>query len=171
MVTLAIVGVLAGLSLSYGVGDPRARQYTEAQRALLSAVAAARANALSTGVNSSVTIENGAIVAFVDVDRNKAFTGPDVLLYRYPPKAGTTLPAGMSVRSSTMREMGAGPQTAVFDGRGFYIDSFSGFSVHDTNVCLADTVLQKEVNVQLSRFGWSGVTDLNRCGEQPACPH
>lgn len=171
MFGLAIVSILATLSIGYGQGGSRERQFTAAQRAVLDAVAAARGYAMSTGVNSAMSIENGQIVAFVDVDNNKAFSAPDRLLFRYPSKSGQVLPAGMTLASYTMREMGAGPQTAVFDARGFYIDSFSGFSVHDTNVCLADTTLGRQVNLQLSRFGWSGVTDTGRCGEQNVCPH
>lgn len=171
MFGVAIVGILATLSIGYGQGNSRERQFTAAQRAMLNAVAAARGNAMSTGVNSAVSIENGQIVAFVDVDHDRAFSGPDRLLFRYPTSTGQTLPAGMTLASYTMREMGAGPQTAVFDARGFYIDSTSGLSVHDTNVCVADTTLGRQVNVQVSRFGWSGVTDAGRCGEQPVCPH
>lgn len=169
MTVVALIGLLATFSYSYGLPGTRRRAFDNAVAGLRAACNAARQNALRTGQRSMVNIDGGVVTAFVDNDGDRVYSAADTMLQRYPEGAGTTLPAGVSITSVTLRERGTGPSTAVFDARGFYIDSVDGAARHDANVCVQDNVQPRSSNVFIGRLGVTMVT-AGACAGQPACP-
>ena len=163
MATVAIVGVLATIAASYGTGQARQRAFQATVRAVVTATTVARAHALSTGQPACVNLDNGAIVAFVDQNNDRLYNGTDALLYRYPEDQTVQL-STVTVTSAALVENGVGPSTATFDSRGFVVESLTGAALHDSNVCVQDAQAGYAANVQLSRFGWAGVTDTAACG-------
>lgn len=153
MLVLALIGILVRMSLNYGGVLNRDSKLSEIAKGVSTAAGYARAQGLATGNNTMMTIDGNQAVAFVDIDGDHAYTsGTDTLIYRYPPGA-TLLASGFSITGQALQELQTGPNTAVYDRRGFYVDSFYNVPRHDAEVCITDTVTQHQKIVFLGRFG------------------
>lgn len=154
MVTIAIAAVLLMVAAPGFVAFQRNSEMTSITNSLLSAINAARAEAMKTGLNAMVTPADGqswssGMIVFVDRDRDNAYTASSDTLVM----AREAMPSYIAVSGAGNANEDSGAPYIMFNGSG-YARSY-GSSPGAANLTLTITrndVASAQVSAEMRRI-------------------
>lgn len=123
MTVLAIIGILAGLSIGIAGTWKRRQDFREAVRGGFAALRVARAEAVRAGKRTVVEFGSEAIEVFLDENENVADQISDPVLFRYPSQTTDIIPDGIYAESTAITAANGGLRV-IFSNEGMSMDRF-----------------------------------------------
>lgn len=169
LLVVAIITILAGVSVRYGGNFSQEEQLRELSRAVVGAFGNARAEAVRQGQNVMVYFDttNNVIEVFVDANSNYAYDLGEKVYSKYAYngnyKGFTVTAIGNFLQSSNP----SSAFTAIFDYQGYVINATTGQPVAGV-ICVGNPALQDVRAIYLTMSGTSRISIYS--AGQALCP-
>jgi type IV pilus assembly protein PilE len=138
MLTVAILGIMAGMSIGYSGQWRRESVVKEATRNIVSALTLARSQAIRGSARTAVSVSGQRVVAFVDSNNNQTQDSGEATIFRFPTGSASFSP-NLTLTSSGL-QAGSGTSAAV-------TFEFQGFAVRTDGAPVSGVICVKDAGV------------------------
>ncbi|HET6346312.1 MAG TPA: GspH/FimT family pseudopilin, partial [Myxococcota bacterium] len=150
MLTIAILGIMAGMSVGYSGQWRRNSVVKEATRNIVAALTLARSQAIRGSARTAVSVSGQRVVAFFDTNNNQVQDAGEATIFRFP--TGTASFASSLAVTSNGLQAGAGTSAGVtFEFQGFAVRT-DGTPVSGV-ICIKDADIGDVRAIELSMGG------------------